>query len=88
MEKLNRFKRIALFAVVLCLCLPVTGSAMRDPNRHSIIVLEGHSDPPISARTSTPEVRSYPGKRTLTWTTFGRTLVLSWGPNGLNLFLV
>ena len=89
MEKLMSYKRIALLAVVLCLCLPVRGSSlMRDPSRPGIVVLEGHSDPPISAHTSMPTVRPYAAHRTLTLSAFSRTLLLSWGPNGMKLYLV
>ena len=56
--------RIVLLAVLVCLCLPITGSAlMRDPAKPGNALLDGHSDPPLSLRQAagTPSINALDG---------------------------
>ena len=88
MEQLCSFKRLALFGITVSLFLPVTAfSLMHDPGVHRRILLEGHPDPPISARTATTPEQARAEGRTVVLVAFGRTWVVSWAEGGLVIAL-
>jgi hypothetical protein len=86
MDKPKRVIRLMAFAAAMCLSFPTSALPLEhNPNAPSVIVLEGHSDPPIQSHLVAATAKRSVGRQLFMVGYFGSTFVLTWGPSGLSL---